>query len=60
MNTIARLPADRAPRMIDLTRSLPDLRARQDGDEFSAAAVRIFLLFLILMAAVITAYLSAQ
>lgn len=27
MNTIARLPADRAPRMIDLTRHLPDLRS---------------------------------
>jgi hypothetical protein len=58
MNTIARLPADRAPRMIDLTRSLPDLRGSlspqsssiqdrasslQDAEAFSWQAVGLTL-----------------
>lgn len=63
MNTIAHLPPDRCPPMIDLTRHLPDLRASlrpgraaappaaapdtENGDEFTDGAKIIFALFLV-------------
>jgi len=71
-NTIAHLPPDRCPPMIDLRRSLPSLHASlspgraaappaaapdtENGHEFTEGAKIIFALFLVFFFAVIASY----